>query len=234
MSAALSPDRQTFRETVALVATAAKAKLPLEVNGRVESAARLVLWQDVEPQDDGSILVGSASDPGKTYRLTGQACECQDFTRGQAPSGWCQHRIAAGIAKRVTQLLAQPAAPVVPDVVEPWADNDPETVPPCPTAPALALPEAPASVNVRLTISGRDCQLTLRDSDEARLLTRLQTVLEQYPLPERSAVQPASHGKDQGQETGICPLHGVVMKLNNKNGKTWFSHKTPDGWCKGK
>ena len=87
----LSTDRQTFRETVALVATAAKAKLPLAVNGRLESAVKLVLWQDVEPQDDGSILVGSASEPGKQYRLVGMTCECQDFTRGQAPEGWCQH-----------------------------------------------------------------------------------------------------------------------------------------------
>ena len=37
-------ERQTYRETVALMATAAKAKLPLAVNGRIESAARLVLW----------------------------------------------------------------------------------------------------------------------------------------------------------------------------------------------
>src|SRR5262245_48167839 len=123
-------DRQTFRETVALVATAAKAKLPLAVNGRIESAAKLVLWQDVEPQADGSILVGSASDPGKQYRLVGTACECQDFTRGQAPGGFCQHRIAAGIFKRVHQLLAhqpEPPAPVVPEAMpEPWPDNDPE------------------------------------------------------------------------------------------------------------
>src|SRR5215470_4242361 len=107
-------DRQTFRETVATSATAAKAKLPLAVNGRIESAARLVLWQDVAPQDDGSILVGSASDPGKTYRLVGATCECQDFTRGRSPDGWCAHRIAAGIAKRVQQLLAPTPEPTPP------------------------------------------------------------------------------------------------------------------------
>jgi len=100
--------RQNFRELVALVATAAKAKLPQAVNGRIESAARLVLWQDVEPQDDGSILVGSSSDPGKTYHLVGDTCTCQDFTHGQAPEGWCQHRLAAGIHKRVQQMQGFP------------------------------------------------------------------------------------------------------------------------------
>src|SRR5262245_38875354 len=104
MAPTFTPDRQTFRETVAAVAAAAKAKLPQAVNGRIESAARLVLWQDVEPQDDGSILVGSASDPGKQYRLEGTSCTCQDFQYGKAPEGWCQHRIAAGIHKRVHQL----------------------------------------------------------------------------------------------------------------------------------
>src|SRR5215510_7697973 len=179
-------DRQTFRETVALVATAAKARLPLAVNGRIESAAKLVLWQDVEPQDDGSILVGSASDPGKTYRLMGTTCECQDFTRGNAPEGWCQHRIAAGIHKRVGQLLAAQAPEVVLlEEMEPYPDNDAEDVPapgtPAPPVPGTTLPEAPASVNVRLTIHGREVQWTLRDTDEARLAARLEALLACYP-----------------------------------------------------
>ena len=136
---------------MAAVAALAKAKLPQAVNGRLESAVKLVLAHDVEPQADGSILVGSSTDPLKTYTLTGQACTCQDFERGQAPDGWCQHRIAAAIQKRVQALL-----PVVPEVVEPWPDNDPE---PGPTAScgaaestaaacqptAVSLPEARAT-----------------------------------------------------------------------------------------
>ena len=76
-----STERQLFRETVALVAEQARAKLPTQVNGRVESAVKLVLSHDVEPQADGTILVGSSTDPLKQYRLEGQRCECQDFTR---------------------------------------------------------------------------------------------------------------------------------------------------------
>ena len=53
-----STDRQTFRETVAAVADKAKAKLPEQVNGRIEAAARLVINGDVEPLEDGSIKVG--------------------------------------------------------------------------------------------------------------------------------------------------------------------------------
>ena len=101
------PARHAFREAVAEVAAKAKAKLPAAVNGRVESAVKLVLAGDVFFLEDGTIEVGSSSDASKTYTLAGHACDCQDFAYGQAPEGWCQHRIAAGIAKRVAELLPQ-------------------------------------------------------------------------------------------------------------------------------
>jgi hypothetical protein len=42
-------------------------------------------------------------------------------------------------------------------------------------------------------------------------------------------------GSQPTDDTPQCPKHGVVMKLNHgKDGSTWFSHKTADGWCKGK
>jgi hypothetical protein len=229
-----STDRQTFRETVALVAEKAKAKLPQAVNGRIESAAKLVLLHDVTPQADGSILVGSSTDPLKTYRLVGTTCECQDFTRGQAPEGWCQHRIAAGIHKRVHELAPlQEPQPVTPELIEPWPDNDPEGDPEPAPQPEVVhktdnLPEAPASVNVRVLIAGREVQWTLRDTDEARLAQRLEELLQRYPLPQPSTPQPASQGKD------FCAMHQVAMKLNDKNGSQWYSHKTANGWCQGR
>jgi hypothetical protein len=105
------PDRQTFRATVADVAENARAKLPQAVNGRIESAVKLVLQGDVEPLDDGSIQVGS-SDPTRWYHLVGTACTCTDFVQGKSPEGWCKHRIAAGIQKRVRELLLAQSTPV--------------------------------------------------------------------------------------------------------------------------
>ena len=226
--------RQVFRTLVARVAARAKERLPQAVNGRIEKAVTLVLADDVEPQADGSILVGSSSDALKQYRLEGHSCECQDFTRGQAPDGWCQHRIAAGIAKRVQEIVPQ----------SPGGETEP--IPSAPASPAVpaALPEAPASVNVRLQIAGRDVQLTLRDFDEARLLVRLEEVLQRFPLP-----PPAPPAATQGQLSpqqhnaaamhrpvrDFCPVHNVQMQENEKEGRRWFSHRTADGhWCKGK
>jgi hypothetical protein len=92
------------------------------------------------------------------------------------------------------------------------------------------LPEAPASVNCHLIIAGHQVQLTLRDTDEGRLLQRLAAVLAQYPAP-----QPAPQAPSQGQGDGWCAKHGVQMQQNDKNGRQWWSHRTADGqWCKGR
>jgi len=93
--------------------------------------------------------------------------------RGKAPEGWCRHRIAAGIAKRVRELLAA-EAPQAP------TQEQPRGAPRCP------LGEAPASVNVRAMLAGHECQLTLRDHDEGALLLRPQAVLKRpdvQPVP---------------------------------------------------
>jgi hypothetical protein len=240
-----STDRTHYRELVAQVAAKAKARLPEAVNGRIEAAVKLVLSHDVESQDDGSILVGSSTDALKTYRLVGTSCECQDFTRGQAPGGWCQHRIAAGLHKRVGELLAAPV-PVDPETVpEPWPDNDPEEPAAPPPVPAPApLPEAPCSVNCHITVAGRQVQVTLRGHDEQGVLTRLEAVFQRYPMPlptpqassQGQPLTPQQHNAAamHKQVSGFCPVHSVQMKENHKDGWQWYSHLHEGTWCKGR
>jgi len=115
--------RATYRSIVADVAARAKERLPAAVNGRVEKATRLVLQHDVRFLEDGTVEVGSASDPMKVYHLRGRTCECQDFTSGKAPEGWCQHVVAACMQQRVDALMATPAQ----------ADGAPRPVPEAPT-----------------------------------------------------------------------------------------------------
>jgi hypothetical protein len=75
--------------------------------------------------------------------------------------------------------------------------------PPQPPAP---LPEAPASVNVRVTVAGREVQWTLRDTDEARLAARLEALLARYPPP------PARPG---GLQPAPQPGQGLVCHPPN-------------------
>jgi hypothetical protein len=124
------------------------------------------------------------------------------------------NRIAAGLHKRASALARAKLDAPASDQAEPACQ------PPALTAP---LPEAPASVNVHIELAGRQVQLTLRDSDEGRLLARLDAVLQRFPLASKPA-----------DDTPQCPTHGVPMKLNHKDGRSWWSHKTADGWCKGK
>jgi len=230
---AMSPDfgnpaRIAWREAVAEIAAKAKQTLP-ECNGRVDSAVTMVLAGDVELLEDGKAQVASQSHGTTQYVVCNGTCECKDFPR--APSGWCKHRIAAGMQKRATALAkqklaqcdgasnGQAEAPSPPAPAQPHAS---------PAVTRLPLPEAPASANCYVTLAGRQVQVTLRDSDEQRLLARLEALLQRFPAeaePEGESAPPE----------GWCRKHGVQMKLNHgKDGRTWYSHKTTDGWCKGK
>jgi hypothetical protein len=202
--------RRAWREAVAEIAEKAKATLP-EANGRVDKAVALVLAGDVELLADGKAKVASQSNGTTTYVVCNGTCECKDFPK--SPSGWCKHRIAAGMQKRALALVQKKLA----------ATNG--HTQPAQTQPTPApLPEAPASVNVHLTVSGRQIQLTLRDSDEHRLLARLDAVLQRFPVEATPA-----------DDTPQCPKHGVPMKRNTKDGRSWWSHRLADGsWCKGK
>src|SRR2546425_833527 len=207
--------RAAWRAAVAEIATKAHEKLP-ECNGRIDSAVKIVLAGDVELLADGTAKVASQSNGTTAYHVVNGHCDCRDYEK--APHNFCKHRLSAAIARRAQELTKAILA-----------DTNGQAEPPAqpqasPTVPTTPLPEAPASVNVHLELAGRQVQLTLRDSDEGRLLQRLEAVLQRFPL----VVKPTD-------ETPRCPKHSVVMKLNHgKDGSTWYSHKTADGWCKGK
>jgi hypothetical protein len=222
MITSTSPDREMFRSLVQEIAEKAKATLP-EANGRVDKAVALVLQGDVELLEDGTARVYSQSNGITSYRVVNGTCDCQDFTR--APSSWCKHRIAYGLAVRVQARMPQAPAG--------------ETTPAAPVSqPAPGLPEAPASCNVYVQINGHKVQVTLRDTDEHRMLARLQTLLAQYPPAQpqapSQAARPPRREAGPVQEVGWCALHNVEMTRNTKDGRQWFSHHTADGWCKGK
>ena len=213
--------RHAFRTMVAEVAARAKERLPQAVNGRVESAVKLVLAHDVTPQADGSIEVGSSSDPLKTYTLTGQACTCQDFERGQAPEGGCQHRIAAAIAKRVQGLL-------------PGGVSETDTTP-GPQAPAAALqplPEAPFSLTLKGTLGGQDALLTVRGITAAEFQANLAAVRALLDAP--APASPPAPTQGQGDTPPQCPTHGALKR--STKGKGWYcpTKLDDDTWCPSK
>src|SRR5712691_7717299 len=207
-----NPARRAWRQAVAEIATKAKETLP-ECNGRVDSAVKIVLAGDVELLEGGTAKVASQSNGTTVYHIVNGECTCKDYPK--APSNWCKHRIAAGIAKRVeARLRAQWDTAANGQADTP---SQPPSTQDSPAVPTTSLPEAPASANVYVTLAGRQVQVTLRDSDEGKLLTRLATLLERFPVETEPEQE---HGE------GWCTKHGTAMKLNHgKDGSTWYSHK---------
>jgi hypothetical protein len=125
----------------------------------------------------------------------------------------------AGIQKRVAQVLATPPPPRRPTPTPPGFDNGlaawalATPAPDDPSTPGMRLdpplPEAPASVNVRVQVAGREVQWTLRDTDEARLAARLEALLARY-----SVLAPPPQVTSQGQGKDWGGLHHVQMRWN--------------------
>src|SRR6266446_972377 len=99
-----SPARTAFREAVAEISEKAKITLP-DCVGRVDSAVKIVLNGDVELLADGTAKVASQSNGTTKYFVVNGECSCKDYTK--APSNWCKHRIAFGLAKRANTLAKQ-------------------------------------------------------------------------------------------------------------------------------
>ena len=250
----------TFHQALIQAEAQARSTLDFSLHERLSCAVSLVKDGRVFQTSDGTWQVDSSSTQGLTYSVNG-TCNCDDHHFNKPR--WCKHQLAMLLSQRVLTLMHQPStAPVVPEMIEPWADNDLEPPPP-PVEPAPAqkpgqraqvsghpaLPEAPASANCHLTIAGRQVQLTLRDTDEVRLLERLQAVLQQYPAPEPAKASSQGPGQTQPLSpqqhnaaamhrpvTGFCAVHNVQMHLNTgKDGRTWYSHRLPEGgFCKGR
>jgi hypothetical protein len=180
-------------------------------DGRLARAVAIVRSGAVTLLPTGDVEVQSQTTDELTYTVNG-SCPCPDATH-RAPNGHCKHLLAAWLVRRVHNAL--PQAPTAQTPTEP--------------AP-VPLPEAPASVNCHITVEGRQVQITLRDTDETRLLGRLAAILRQYPLAETH--QPTH--QHNGSQASWCALHGVPMKQNQKAGRSWYSHKTATGWCQGR
>jgi hypothetical protein len=172
MSAQAVADRSRFRQVLAEMAEKAKVKLP-DSASRIAKAVALVLNGDIAYDPTTSTArVNRCTDATKVYRVRGKGCECPDYER--APQQLCKHLLATMFMLRIEQVLASEAPPISSDTNEKDITTN------------GSLGEAPASVNLRVLLYGHECQITLRDAQEDRLLTRLEALLADTrikPLP---------------------------------------------------
>jgi len=204
--------RAAWREAVAEIAERAKATLP-EANGRVDKAVAIVLAGDVELLEGGKARVASQSNGTAAYYIVNGTCECKDFPK--SPSGWCKHRIAAGLQKRAQALVQQKLS----------AGTNGQDEPALPQPTPAPLPEAPVSITLKASLHGHEVLVTLRGVDFASVKRQVE---------DASHWLQAQSGQAADDTAKPCPTHGVPMKLNHKDGRSWWSHKTAEGWCKGR
>ncbi len=98
----------------------------------------------------------------------------------------------------------------------------------------LPFGEAPASWNTRyITPQGFVCQITLRGESGKDLLEKADTALAFLLEHGYQPDQKPSH--DRNADGHVCPLHKCQMRQYEKDGRTWLSHRLPDGsWCRGR
>lgn len=85
---------------------------------------------------------------------------------------------------------------------------------------------------------GFEVQLSVESPTGIEALRKGQLVVDKLKEMQCSPVRPpnnkASSSDQVKEEEVICKKHNCTMKLWQKNGKSWYSHKTDDGrWCRG-
>ena len=104
---------------------------------------------------------------------------------------------------------------------------------------AEQLPEAPVSWNVRyISRQGYDCQLTLRGNEACEVLRLANELMGKMA---QVGVSPGHGRKPLLQQTPAapadptrCALHGCAMTRYERQGKTWYAHRSDNGgWCRG-
>ena len=199
----------TFRQAALRVAALAHAKLPAELHGALERAHALVVHRHVWMDEDGKHAQVLSSD-GTTFYLVNGHCTCMGAAH--AKDALCKHRLAVMLYRRASELLATSACVVA---AKPQG---------------AALPEAPASVNVRLCIGGADVQWTLRDVDEHRLAERLEALLTRFPQQAKTTSEASTPAQPQTPGAPpVCPHHGKSKESTKATGTFFCPSKMADG-----
>jgi hypothetical protein len=226
-----SPAWTAFRDAVETIADKARTAVP-SLNGRVERAVQIILNGDLSIAPDGLGTIASQSNGNGTYAVgKGDSCSCKDHPK--APKHLCKHVLAYHIFTRATALAKKRLAELdvatngtttltpeqaTTEALVPVPPQEPIATPAIP-----ALPEAPASANCYVNLAGHKVQITLRDSNEEQLLSRMEKLLSRFPAEEPASTTPPE---------GWCHKHNVQMKLNHGKKGSWWSHKTLSGqWC---
>jgi hypothetical protein len=99
-------------------------------------------------------------------------------------------------------------------------------------------PEALFALTLKGRLAGADALLTVRGRTAAEFTANLEAVkglLEpSAPAVPQPSPPPATAPGTPPPAEGWCAIHGVPMKQQSNERGAWWSHKTAEGWCRGK
>jgi len=87
-----------------------KTKKP-ELESRLEAAVTILLFRDV--RKEGEVYFVESETSSKAYEASPAkkgTCSCTDYRRGNSPSGWCKHRLAAAYLERLDEVVTDAKA----------------------------------------------------------------------------------------------------------------------------
>ena len=108
-----------------------------------------------------------------------------------------------------------------------------------PAPPAVgaggACPEAALSLCLKVRLRAVEAQLTIRGASRDEFLTNVLGVMDLTKhLDDLTTLFDDRPGTPPAAEHW-CAMHGVQMhETIGKTGARWYSHRTQDGWCKGR
>lgn len=109
---------------------------------------------------------------------------------------------------------------------------------PAPSEATGGFPES--TLSFKLDLHGLQLTWTLRGSDASmaqrlpRVLDYLKKLQAKLPTPEPAASPAPPPPPPLEEREDFCPIHQVAMLKQVNDRGAWWSHKTPEGWCKGK
>ena len=190
----------SFHAALSMAEAQARSTLDVALHERLSAAVALVKTGRTFQASDGTWQVESTSEAGRVYSVNG-VCNCEDHHYNHPPQGLCKHRLAMFLSQRVLTLMRQPPVPVVPEMVEPWPDNDAEDAPapavetaPTPASPAV-LPEAMFSLTLKGTLGGVEA-LAHRPGPDGRGIQAQPGGHSRAARPGAGACQPPGPGRD--------------------------------------
>lgn len=178
-------------------------------------------------------------DGGQRHRVSPTGCTCP-HDESFAP---CAHSLAlrlvrAQVEARAAAYAAQAGEAAVPEApagAPPSRDSAPEAAP---AAPGGA--DWPSRCTLNWQDGGVDLLLTLGDTSDEALFQRLKAVMPRIKATvqaERTGRQAAADAAQDAGEPGDpswCPVHQAAMTRQTNERGAWYSHRTSDGWCKGR